>query len=286
MAWQTAALLGVGFIGGFVSASLMGRRRSTERPSAPPVAPAAAPPVPEAVALACGRLQQLERFKSGFLARSAHELRSPINSIIGLHQLILEDLCEGPEEEKQFVGEAKDAAYKVLQLFDTIIAASKLDIGREIPSQKPIPLAAIFQTIQKNTQLQAANHNLQLTIKDTDLTVLSDLKWLQLLLLTLVDDAISSTQLGCVTLRAVDQPDGQVTIYLHADRPASQLQPTTEGQAYGREVNMEDTSSIYLSTGMVMAIAQQVVQALEGSLAVHAENDDGSVIAIQLAAAA
>ena len=50
--------------------------------------------------------------------------------------------------------------------------------------------------------------------------------------------------------------------------------------------HMEDTSSIYLSTGMVMAIAQQVVQALEGSLAVHAENDDGSVIAIQLAAAA
>ena len=169
--------------------------------------------------IAYQRLSQLERFKSGFLARSAHELRSPINSVIGLHQLILEGLCETPEEEKQFTGEAKEAAYKVLQLFDTIIAASKLDIGREIPTLEPIALTSLFKTIKELTQLQATNYNLRLTFKPTDLSVTSDLKWLQMLLISLIDDAITATKLGDITLSA--RAEGNyVLLDLEADRPA------------------------------------------------------------------
>ena len=60
--------------------------------------------------IAYRQLLALERFKSGFLARTSHELRSPINTIVSLHQLILEDLCEGPEEEKEFIEQSKNAA--------------------------------------------------------------------------------------------------------------------------------------------------------------------------------
>ncbi|MEM9978695.1 MAG: histidine kinase dimerization/phospho-acceptor domain-containing protein, partial [Cyanobacteria bacterium P01_D01_bin.2] len=135
MDWQTVVPIGIGFIAGVVTTRLRQTRQTN--PSSDVAASPAAPsdlqstPPENPQALAYQRLSQLERFKSGFLARTAHELRSPINSVIGLHQLILEGLCETPEEEKQFTGEAKEAAYKVLQLFDTIIAASKLDIGRE-----------------------------------------------------------------------------------------------------------------------------------------------------------
>ena len=39
---------------------------------------------------------ELAQFKGGFLARSAHELRSPLSSLMGLHQLILTGLCDSP----------------------------------------------------------------------------------------------------------------------------------------------------------------------------------------------
>ena len=48
---------------------------------------------------------QMSQFKAGFLARTSHELRSPLSSMIGLHQLILSDLCESPEEQKEFIKE-------------------------------------------------------------------------------------------------------------------------------------------------------------------------------------
>ena len=231
-------------------------------------------------ALAYQRLSQLERFKSGFLARTAHELRSPINSVIGLHQLILEGLCETPEEEKQFTGEAKEAAYKVLQLFDTIIAASKLDIGREVPVLEPVALSTLFKTLKELTHLQAANHNLRLVFKPTDLSVASDLKWLQMMLISLIDDAITATRLGEITLTAVAAGD-YARLELAADRPASDLSVRLDTSLYGREVDLSNLSSVYLSTGLTLAIAKEMVKALKGEL-ILPEEDGTAVITIKL----
>lgn len=302
MDWQTAILIGVGFVAGVITTSL---RQTTRRSDSIVAAPLSEPsleaedlkaaksgkdmpviqegiPPDNPKALAYERLSQLERFKSGFLARTAHELRSPINSVIGLHQLILEGLCETPEEEKQFTGEAKEAAYKVLQLFDTIIAASKLDIGREVPVLEPIALATLFKTLKELTQLQAANSNLRLTFKPTDLSVVSDLKWLQMMLISLIDDAITSTKLGDITLEAIAD-DEYVVLSLEADRPVSELCVRLDTSLYGREVDLSNLSSVYLSTGLTLAVAKEMAAALKGELLLPVE-EDASIIKVKLPA--
>lgn len=306
MDWQTALLIGLGFLGGVVTTSLRSKPQSTAAASPTssasgadtpdPVSPATSPnddlstsastrqgvPPQDPQALAYERLGQLERFKSGFLARTAHELRSPINSVIGLHQLILEDLCETPEEEKQFTAEAKEAAYKVLQLFDTIIAASKLDIGREVPTLELLALKPLFKTLQELTHLQAANSNLRLTFKPTELSVVSDLKWLQMMLVSLIDDAITSTNLGDITLEAVADGD-HVLIRLEADRPVSELSIRLDTSLYGREVDLSNLSSVYLSTGLTLAVAEEMAKALSGKLILPTD-DEGPVITVKLPA--
>ena len=311
MDWQTAVLIGLGFLGGVITTRLSRQPErvapvtstppagvptvdvkvdtsESAKPSVPPEEEPAelsalkgtAPDNPQA--LAYERLSQLERFKSGFLARTAHELRSPINSVIGLHQLILEGLCETPEEEKQFTAEAKEAAYKVLQLFDTIIAASKLDIGREVPTLEPIPLKTLFKTLEELTQLQAANHNLRLTLKPTDLSVTSDLKWLQMMLVSLLDDAITSTKLGDITLEAVADRE-YVLLRLEADRPTGELNVRLDTSLYGREVDLSNLSSVYLSTGLTLAVAQEMVKALNGELFLPTEGE-APIITVKLPA--
>jgi hypothetical protein len=57
----------------------------------------------------------------------------PINQIISLHQLILEGLCESPEEEREFLTQANQAIYRVLQNLDLLINLSKLEIGALTP---------------------------------------------------------------------------------------------------------------------------------------------------------
>ena len=308
MDWQTVMFTGIGFVAGAIIPRLahqvispspssvkvadqtddINTDETIDTPESEPIeedittTPEAIPGIPpdDPKALAYERLSQLERFKSGFLARTAHELRSPINSVIGLHQLILEGLCEDPEEEKQFTGEAKEAAYKVLQLFDIIIAASKLDIGREIPTLEPLALPTLFKTLQELTRLQAANHNVRLTFTPNDLWVSSDLKWLQMMLISLIDDAITATKLGEITLEAVAEGD-HIHLRLIADRAASELSIRLDTSLYGREVDLSNLSSVYISTGLTLAVAQEMVKALKGELILPADDGD-AVVTIKL----
>ncbi|NEP17326.1 MAG: HAMP domain-containing histidine kinase [Leptolyngbya sp. SIO4C1] len=236
-------------------------KTATESPTEPE-------PPKDAWQAAYERLMLTEQFKRGFLARTAHELRSPINSIIGLHQLILEDLCESPEEEREFIGQAKDAALKTLKLFDTLIAASKLDVGREVPRLEPVPLAPFFKEIYELTHLQAANRNLRLDITgaDDEQRVLSDPKWLQVLLIGLIEDAIAHTKLGTVRLWA-EPGDGQtVAICLQEERPLAELEHDLSEIRYGTPADIANVETLQLSTGLVLAAAKTNIAQLKGTL--------------------
>ncbi|MEO0455337.1 MAG: HAMP domain-containing sensor histidine kinase [Cyanobacteria bacterium P01_A01_bin.114] len=221
------------------------------------------------------RLAIIEQFKRGFLARTAHELRSPINSIIGLHQLIVEDLCEGPEEEREFVVQAKDAALKMLKLLDTLIGVSKLDVGREVPKLDVIPVVPFFKEIHELTRLQAANRNLRLEIPlpEPDLKINSDPNWLQSLLIGLIEDAIANTDLGTVRLWAEPQED-RVALYLQEDRPLAELQSDLGEITYGKPVDIANVDSMHLSTGLVLAAAKTNITYLNGELTLEANPDN------------
>lgn len=272
MEWQDFLLVLVGLLGGVgLSRGLSGL---TQMPISPDPTPAKTPAEPvsdiEQLRLTCQRLASVERFKSGFLARTAHELRSPINSLIGLHQLILEDLCEDPAEEREFIGQAKAAALKVLSLLDRLIAASKLDIGREAPQLEAMPLFPIFQSVQALTQLQAANRNVRLTVTlpPPALQVVSDPQWLSLLLVNLVEDAISTQPLGVLHLWSELHTSGQVAIYLQTERLLTEIQ-AAESAAVFPELPTPDLAqpdTIRLSTGLMLMLVRTLASVLGAAL--------------------
>ena len=176
------------------------------------------------------QLWALERFKSGFLARISHELRSPINVIISLSQLILEDLCEDPEEEREFIAQSKAAALKTLALFDQIAAVSKLDIGREPATLDQTDLSFLLPEIEMLTTLQAANQNIRYTVTAPDETVeiYTDRKWLKNTLVSLIQDAIAHTKLLNLFL---DDSEAEIAIVIECDRVATKLQAECDSLA-------------------------------------------------------
>src|ERR671932_28169 len=66
--------------------------------------------------LAYEMAKEMSQFKAGFLARTSHELRSPLSTMFGTLQLILSDLCDDPAEEREFVEQAHVAALKLVKL--------------------------------------------------------------------------------------------------------------------------------------------------------------------------
>ncbi|HEY9695819.1 MAG TPA: sensor histidine kinase [Trichocoleus sp.] len=171
--------------------------------------------------LACQMAAENAQFKAGFLSRASHELRSPINSVISLHQLILADLADNPAEEREFVAQAYGAAQKMLALLDELIGISKLGHGTASLQLQPLRLQDIFLEVQQFTHLQAENRNLQLKIDFPDPTIYvqADPRWLTQVLIHLVDTPLKWMQEGFVALRAkVLAEQDQVRIQIEDQR--------------------------------------------------------------------
>ena len=243
--------------------------------------------------LAYQQLLALERFKSGFLARTSHELRSPINTIVSLHQLILEDLCEGPEEEKEFIEQSKQAALKMLALFDRIAAVSKLDVGREPPKVDTVDLSFLLPEVEMLTALQIANQNVRYTVEapTEELEIATDGRWLKNTLVSLIQDAIPHTKkLKLSVEKSVQRSNIAVDIIIECDRSTSQLQAdlnSIETAVTQPEVPLEIASieaarnfpnpeSLVLSTGLVLATAQTTLPVIKGEFLIEPAVGEGS----------
>lgn len=157
---------------------------------------------------------EMSMFKAGFLARASHELRSPLSSLIGLHQLIISDLCENPEEEREFLVEANNSALKLVKLLDEVIAVAKAEHGTANLELQPINLRHLLEEVHNLTHLQAANRSLRLQISPPPETifVMTEPRRLRQVLVNLIDRAILKMQLGGIRVSVASTEDSNPVI--------------------------------------------------------------------------
>lgn len=224
------------------------------------------------VELAYRMASEMSQFKAGFLARVSHELRSPLNGMIGMHQLILSDLCDGPQEEREFVAQADESALKMVKILDDILDVAKAEYGTSRLDIQPLQLAQVFQEVETLTYLQAKNRNLWLRIQppDPDLYVLADPRHLRQVLVNLVDTAIVQMQEGSIRVSAHPTiATGQVHIWIDDERPEDVWSESVNLLQSPPSPNLEVPSP-----GLNLLINQTLLQLMQGRLELLAINDD------------
>lgn len=215
---------------------------------------------------------QMSQFKAGFLARTSHELRSPLSSMIGLHQLILSDLCESPEEQKEFIAQAYHSALKLMKLIDEIVAVSKTEYGSDRLHLESLRLAETFKEIDRLTHLQAANRNLKLDIiiPDSEIYVLADRSRLIQLIFNLIDSGISLMRSGIIKLSSTKVTANTVTVEIDIDCATALWQESTATEP-NFEINdltqiREYLQQIGLSAHMKLLLSQTLLETMGGEL--------------------
>lgn len=212
---------------------------------------------------------EMSQFQGGFLARTAHELRSPLSSLIGLHQLILSDLCDDPAEEREFIQQAHQSALKLVKLLDEVIAISKAEHGTNQLEIQPLNLAKILQEVHNLVHLQAANRslNLQILPADPEIYILADPKSLRQLLATLVDAAIGVLRDGSITISAQVLPVAKtVQIWIDVQRSVEVWSEPIDLFKSEVEPSESKDSEFKLSPGLNLAIAQKLIELMDGRL--------------------
>ncbi|NET10524.1 MAG: HAMP domain-containing histidine kinase [Symploca sp. SIO2B6] len=245
-------------------------------------APLASPDL--ALQLTADMAHQLGQYKAGFLARTSHELRSPLNRVMSLQQLILADLCDDAEEEREFTRQAYEAAQELLKLLDQTTNISKLSHGT-IPLQMvPLSLLDMLAELDMQTRLHAQNRNLRLSIDlpDDDIMVMADLPCLRQVLINLVTTPIYLMQEGKVTVtHTIDTATKMAKICIEDERPASSwsepvdllqtdlLQadlPQTDPAQLEKQANEQTNSPSSSVWGLSLITTTQLMQLMHGTL--------------------
>ena len=216
---------------------------------------------------------QMNEFRAGFLARTAHELRSPLNGLIGLHQLIVSDLCESPSEEREFIEQAHDCALKMVKLMDEIINVAKVEYGSNPLEMEAINLGDILEEVQRLTSMQAKNRSIQLhfVIPEQTISVMADFSRLRQALLNLVDNSLDKMKEGTITVHtSCNQAQDQVYVWIDIESPyevwsepvdlLEQLPPsTTKGERFSPLIPQ-------MSSGMKFILSQNLLEIMGGNL--------------------
>jgi len=226
---------------------------------------------------------EASQLKGGFLARTSHELRSPLNGMIGMHQLILADLTDGPEEEREFVAQANASALKLVKLLDDVIDVARVEHGTSKLEMQPVQLAKLLEEVHRLTYLQAKNRNLQLQVAavPADLYLQTDPQRLRQVFVSLIDSAIAHTDEGSVMLDVQSVTQGNCTIQIQTpllpevwlnDR-GQPLQTHDKVAALDKATVLAEANRPFPTPSFAYAVGRSLLQAMQGRLEVITRGD-------------
>ena len=231
----------------------------------------------EALLLALQAQQEINHYKQFFLARIAHELRSPLSSLISLQQLILHDLCETPAEEKAFLTDANVAAKKLLTMIDDLVTVAKIDYGKISLDYCPIGVTDLLTELKHSLKLPVGNRNFKLDCHAPDFLPLinGDRQKVLWILRNLIDRSlqISADKHGTIKLEGMIDADGSaICLKLHLPCAPTiwQFSPTEDESTdiLASPPLQKISHQFLLSPALTWQLAQTMAGKMNGSLVI------------------
>ncbi|TVP58111.1 MAG: PAS domain S-box protein [Nodularia sp. (in: Bacteria)] len=149
--------------------------------------------------------------KSEFLATMSHELRTPLHAIMGLSQLLQEEIVGSlNDQQKQYITCIYNSGENLLSVINDILDLSKVEAGKAELSLLPLSVAEVCNSVLSTVGDRALEKGLKLT-SEIDLTTdvcIADVRRVKQMLLNLLTNAIKFTPVGKVSLIVKKVPKG------------------------------------------------------------------------------
>jgi len=219
--------------------------------------------------------------KSDFLARLSHDLRTPMNSVMGMLRLLL-DSGLAPHQRDYAMAAAK-AAERLLDLVRQISAFPLHDARSLRLENHPFAVAEVCRAVVKLLSGRAAEKSLTLRCElaaQVPALVLGDAEKLAQVLANLVDNAIRFTDHGAVRLEVRSGSSSGVLEFIVAD--------TGRGIASDKLAVLFDFSapviaaSRYADVSLELAVCREIIQAMGGELACVSSPGHGTTFTISV----
>ncbi len=221
--------------------------------------------------------------KSDFLSSMSHELRSPLNAILGFAQLIESGSPEPSPSQKANVEQILQAGWYLLELINEILDLSLIESGKLVLSLESVSLAEVLADCQAMTEPQAHKSGIQVTFPrfETACCVIADRTRTKQVLINLLSNAIKyNRKNGTVDVRYHSTDNQRLRIEVHdsgrglaPEQLAQMFQPFNR---LGQEAGSEE------GTGIGLVVSKRLVELMHGEIGVESRVNEGSVFWIEL----
>jgi len=243
--------------------------------------------VEQTLTLAKGAAEKANLAKSEFLSSMSHELRSPLNAILGFAQLMESDATPATASQKASIDEILRAGWYLLELINEILDLAQIESGKLSLSPEPMSLEDVMVECQAMIEPQALQHDIHMTFPQFDVPcfVAADRTRLKQVLINLLSNATKYNKAGgtvVVDLSGSTPKRIRINVRdtgagLPAEKLAQLFQPFNRlGQEHGAEQG----------TGIGLVMSKRLVELMGGVLGVESSVGSGSVFWCELDAAA
>ena len=234
----------------------------------------------EALQRARAEAERANTAKSDFLSRMSHDLRTPLNAILGFAQLLLLDPLA--EEQADNVGQILGAGEHLLELINEILDLARIEAGRLSLSPEPVLTTDVIERATDTIAPLAARRHLTVVVEaPPDLGVIADRQRLHEVLLNLLSNAVKyNREHGRIVVRAMPAGEGRVRIDVH-DTGAG-IPPEKLALLFTPFERLGAEQSRIPGTGLGLALARALTEAMNGTLTVSSGTDQGTTFHVDL----
>lgn len=233
-------------------------------------------------------LMKTAQAKNEFLAKMSHDIRTPLNGIIGMNYIAYTQTPPECTQVKESLTKVDSAANYLLSILNDILDMSKIESGELKLSAKPFSMAALRDEIVSLMALQMPGKDVRFEVdvpEDIDYDYIGDELRLKQILMNLLSNAVKFTEKGCITLTIrIRRATGEM------DEVTFSVKDTGKGMSKEFMTHLftpftqEDDSvaATYGGSGLGLSIAKSFVDMMGGSIAVSSQPGIGSEFTVTL----
>ena len=217
--------------------------------------------------------------KSAFLATMSHEVRTPLNGIIGMSRLLGETRLD--DEQREYCDTTIEAAETLLTIINDILDFSKVEAGALELERVPMQLEALVEGALDLMASKATEKGLELTSgigEGVPAGILGDPLRLKQVLLNLLNNAVKFTNSGEVVLAVeLAQPGPKPVLKVSVRDTGIGIPPDRMDRLF-RSFSQVDASTTrrYGGTGLGLAISKKLVELMGGEIRVESAEGQGT----------
>ncbi len=235
------------------------------------------------------KAEAADRAKSAFLSNMSHDIRTPMNAIIGFTTLAQTSL-DNRERMQEYLKKILSSSNHLLSLINDILDMSRIESGKLNIEEKPYSISDIFRDMRNIIQTQMDSKQLNFfmdTVDVVDEEIYCDKLHVNQVLLNLLSNAIKFTPAGGTVALTIRQkpraPKGYGSYEIRVKDTGIGMSPEFIEHIF-EPFERERTSTVSgtQGTGLGMAIAKNIIDTMGGTIELHSEQGKGTEFIINL----